>query len=53
MNSKKFLFGILLAILSFILVLAGKLSATEWVTFVGVVGGLYVIVNVSEASNTK
>lgn len=53
LNSKKFLFGILLVVLSFVFVLVGKMSATDWITFVGVVGGMYVVINVATQDNTK
>jgi hypothetical protein len=45
--SRKFLFAILVVVLSFILVFIGKITSTEWVGFVEIIGGIYVIGNVA------
>ncbi len=41
LNSKKFIFVLLISILSFIVVLAGKLSSENWLTFVEYLGTAY------------
>jgi heme/copper-type cytochrome/quinol oxidase subunit 4 len=45
--SRKFLFSLLLTVLSFVLVLTGKLTSKEWTDFVMVVAGIYVSSNVA------
>jgi heme/copper-type cytochrome/quinol oxidase subunit 4 len=45
--SRKFLLSLLLTILSFILVLIGKLTAKEWTDFVMIVAGIYATSNVA------
>jgi len=44
--SRKFLFSLLLTVLSFVLVLTGKLTSKEWTDFVMVVSGIYASSNV-------
>ena len=43
--SRKFLFCLLLTILSFVLVLVGKLTPKEWTDFAMVVGSIYIVGN--------
>ena len=45
--SRKFLLSLLLVILSFVLVLIGKLTSKEWIDFVMVISGIYTLGNVS------
>jgi heme/copper-type cytochrome/quinol oxidase subunit 4 len=45
--SRKFLFSLLLTILSFVLVLIGKLTPKEWTDFVMIVAGIYATSNVA------
>ena len=45
--SRKFLFSLLLTVLSFVLVLTGKLTSKEWTDFVMVVAGIYATSNVA------
>ncbi len=45
--SRKFLLSLLLVILSFILVLTGRLTSKEWTDFVMVISGIYTLGNVS------
>jgi len=45
--SRKFLFSLLLTILSFVLVLTGKLTPKEWADFVMMVAGIYATSNVA------
>jgi len=50
--SRKFLFCLLLTILSFVLVLVGKLTPKEWTDFTMVVGSIYILGNsISKFSN--
>lgn len=43
--SRKFLFAVLLVILDFVLVLIGKVTASEFSSFAMIVGGMYVVGN--------
>ncbi len=52
-GGRKFIFGILGVVLSFILVLMGKLNADAWATFIEVIGGTYVIGNVGATVANK
>ena len=45
--SRKFLFSLLLTILSFVLVLIGKLTPKEWTDFVMIIAGIYATSNVA------
>jgi heme/copper-type cytochrome/quinol oxidase subunit 4 len=45
--SRKFLFSLLLTILSFVLVLIGKLTPKEWTDFMMMVAGIYATSNVA------
>jgi heme/copper-type cytochrome/quinol oxidase subunit 4 len=45
--SRKFLLSLLLTVLSFVLVLVGKLTSKEWTDFVMVVAGIYATSNVA------
>ena len=45
-GGRKFLFCLLLTVLSFVLVLTKALTPKEWTDFVMVVGGIYVLGNV-------
>ena len=45
--SRKFLLSLLLIVLSFVLVLVGKIEAKEWTDFVMVVAGIYATSNVA------
>ncbi len=45
--SRKFLLSLLLIVLSFVLVLVGKLGTKEWTDFVMIISGIYTIGNVS------
>jgi len=45
--SRKFLFSLLLTILSFVLVLTGKLTSKEWTDFVMIISGIYATSNVA------
>lgn len=44
--SRKFLFCLLLTILSFVLVLTKSLTPKDWTDFVMVVGGIFIVGNV-------
>lgn len=46
-GGRKFVFAFLSAVLSFVLVVMGKVSAENWFTFMGVIGATYVIGNVT------
>jgi len=46
LGGRKFLFCLLLTILSFVLVLTKQLTPKEWTDFSMVVGGIYVTANV-------
>jgi hypothetical protein len=48
-GGRKFIFAMMVTILSFVLVLVGKLMVNEYLNFVEVIGGLYVIGNVTSA----
>jgi len=45
-GGRKFVFAILATILSFVLVLTNRVESREWLAFMGVVGGTYVLGNV-------
>jgi heme/copper-type cytochrome/quinol oxidase subunit 4 len=45
--SRKFLLSLLLTVLSFVLVLTGKLTAKEWTDFVMIILGIYATSNVA------
>jgi len=45
--SRKFLLSLLLTVLSFVLVLTGKLTSKEWTDFVMVISGIYATSNVA------
>jgi len=45
--SRKFLFSLLLTVLSFVLVLTGKLTPKEWTDFVMIISGIYATSNVA------
>jgi hypothetical protein len=44
--SRKFLFAVLATVLGFVLVLTDKVSAQDFLAFVGVIGAQYVLGNV-------
>ena len=44
--SRKFIFAVLITLLSFILAIQGKIDADKWLAFVGVVGATYIVGNV-------
>lgn len=48
-GGRKFFFAFLVTILSFILVVLGKVSVEAWFTFISVVGATYVIGNSVES----
>lgn len=43
--SRKFIFAILVSVLSFVMVLVEKLSPSDWLEFEAVIGAVYVIGN--------
>lgn len=45
--SRKFIYAILVVVAGFILVVVGKATADQWMTFTTVMGGIYVIGNVA------
>ena len=46
LGGRKFLFCLLLTVLSFVMVITKSLTPKEWTDFVMVVGGIYIIGNV-------
>lgn len=53
LGGRKFLFAILAVLLSFILVLARFATAEQWMQFVEIIGGAYVIGNVASKFSGK
>jgi hypothetical protein len=51
--SKKFIYALLISILGFIFVVLGKVTASDWFSFVQVVGGVYVIGNIADKVVTR
>jgi len=47
LGGRKFVFALVMLIASFALVLVGDLPAIDWVKFAEVIGGIFVIGNVS------
>lgn len=45
---RKFVFAVLVTILGFVLVLAGKVSAGDWQAFVMVISGLFIVGNLGD-----
>lgn len=45
---RKFVFAVLVTILGFVLVLAGKVSAENWQNFVILISGIYVVGNIGD-----
>ena len=45
-GGRKFLFCLLLTVLSFVLVLTKSITSKEWTDFIMVIGGLYILGNV-------
>ena len=46
-GGRKFAYALLVTILGFALVLAGKVQASDYLTFIGIVGATYVVGNVT------
>ncbi len=46
LGGRKFVFCLLLTVLSFVLVLVKSLTPREWIDFVTIIGGIYVAGNV-------
>jgi hypothetical protein len=51
LGGRKFIFAILAVVLGFVLVLADRIVASDFLTFVGVVGATYVLGNVLDQKN--
>lgn len=51
--SRKFIYALVAVILSYSLVIAGKLDAQTWTNFVSIIGGIYVIGNIAEKTVEK
>jgi len=53
-GGRKFVFGLLIVILGFVLVVSKLAAAQEWITLVEITGGMYVLGNVgSKVVNSK
>ena len=53
LGGRKFVFGMMLIVLSFVLVCVGKLETEIWTQFVSIVGGTYVLGNVASRITDK
>ena len=47
-GGRKFLYALLAIVLSFVLVILGKVTPSEWITLVEIMGTVYVIGNIGE-----
>jgi hypothetical protein len=52
-GGRKFIFGLLLLFMSFVLVLLDKLSTDQWTVFASITGGTYIIGNVASKLTPK
>jgi hypothetical protein len=53
LGGRKFIYALLVTILGFVLVLVEKVPASDYLTFVGVIGATYVLGNVANKAVTK
>ena len=47
LGGRKFTYALLVTVLGFALVLVGKVPASDYLTFVGIIGATYVVGNVA------
>lgn len=52
-GGRKFFFALLVTIMAFILVLMEKMSTDSFTTFIGIIGGIYVLGNVGSTVANK
>lgn len=53
LGGRKFVYALLVVVIASYFVIVGKLSTEGWITFVEVIGGLYVIGNLGSKLTTK